>query len=201
MMEAIAKHIGVKPKFVTLESANYVDSILKNKIDVVIASITHRVDSEKIIDFSIDYFYDGQAMLGKNGSNATSYKDFVGKKVGVIENSKNGKVFEIVQPLSELVNFNNYNEALEALEKGAIDVITGEFSTLSIKAQKSSDEFKIIGKPFTIEPYAIGLKENESNLRDEINTAIQKIVKNGEYDRIYKKWFGQNPTQKPILWP
>jgi polar amino acid transport system substrate-binding protein len=201
LTESIAKQIGVKANFTPVTYENRIDFILKNKIDIIVASMTHKVETEKIIDFSIDYFYDGQAILAKNGSNATSFKDFVGKKVGAIENTQHGKVFEVVQPLSELVYFKNYDDALQALSKGKIDAITGEFGILSVKAKKSANDFKTVGKPFTIEPYAIGLKENESNLRDALNNAIQTMVKNGEYEKLYKKWFGKVPSQKPILWP
>ncbi len=57
----------------------------------------------------------------------------------------------------------------------------------------------MIGKSFTIELYAVGIRENESNLRDEVNFIIQKMVKSGYYDEIYEKWFGQKTTTKPEL--
>lgn len=47
----------------------------------------------------------------------------------------------------------------------------------------------------------MGIAENESNLRDAINFAIQKSVKDGTYTTLYKKWFGENPEVLPELWP
>lgn len=88
----------------------------------------------------------------------------------------------------------------KAFEKGEIDAITSDSTFLSEKAKKSNGKYKMIGKPFTIEPYAVGMRENESNFRDEINFAIQKMVKTGYYDEIYLKWLGQKPSVRPELW-
>jgi polar amino acid transport system substrate-binding protein len=53
----------------------------------------------------------------------------------------------------------------------------------------------------------IGVKENDSKLRDEVNYALQRIEASGEYDRIYDRWFGPDsdtpvPREGRIeVWP
>ena len=45
----------------------------------------------------------------------------------------------------------------------------------------------------------------EGSLREAIDkgdfVTAQKMVKNGYYDEIYLKWFGQKAQKKPELWP
>lgn len=197
----IAKELGVSVELVTVTSDNRIPQLLENKIDIIIASMTHKKVRDKDIDFSISYFYDGQSIMGKESLVAGSFNDLQGKKVGAVEGATSGKVLEAVSPLAKITYYKTYDLLLNALEKNEIDAITTDATFLANKVKSSNGKYKLIGKPFTIEPYGVGMRENESNLRDEINFTIQKMVKNGYYDEIYLKWFGEKPTTKPVLWP
>lgn len=201
MLEYITKQLGVKLELIPVTSANRIDHILQDKVDVVAASMTHKIKRDKKIDFTITYFFDGQAILARRSSSAKNYKDYEGKKVGALKGSTSGKVFEVVQPTSKVIYFDNVPIMIEAIKTKKIDAATSDYAFLSTKAKKSRGTLKTVGKPFTIEPYGMGIKENESNLRDELNFIIQKSVKTGVYDKIYKKWFNKKPRKKPTLWP
>lgn len=201
LMRLIAKELNVKIKFKEITSKKQViNSLIGGRLDVV-TSMLHNSKSEKYIDFSISYFYDGQALLAKTSSVKTSYKDYETGRVGNIENSISGKVFEIIQPVSELVFYKNMNDMKNALLRGQVEVITDNYSKLSLLAKTSNSKLKIIGKPFTIQPIGFAIKENESNFRDALNLAIQKLVKDGEYDKLYTQWFKEPAKRRPILWP
>ena len=201
LIKLIAKNLNVKIKFIEMKSKRQIiNSIIGEKIDIV-TSMLHNNKSDKYIDFSITYFYDGQSILSKNKTNKTSYKEFDGSKIGSVEDSIAGKVFEIVQPLAELRYYTNINQLKKALINNEVDAITANYSILSLHAKKSNGKLITIGKPFTLEPVAFGIKENESNFRDLLNVIIQDIVKSGEYATLYEQWFRQKPKRKPILWP
>lgn len=201
MAEYIAKNLGVKAKYKPVTSQNRIDKLLNGEVDVVIASMTHKVERDKKIDFTISYFYDGQAILARRGSKAQSYKDYEGKAVGAVHGASSGKVFEVIQPMAQVVYYDNYDDLIKALKSAQVDAVTSDYAFLQTKAKKSIGKLKVIGKPFTIEPYGIGVRENQSNLRDELNFIIQKSVKTGEYNKIYKKWFNKTPRKRPTLWP
>lgn len=197
----IAKELGVEIELIPVTSANRIEMLLNNNIDIIAASMTHKKTRDKDIDFSISYYFDGQGILAKSSSTASNYNDFQGKKIATLAGSVSGKVFEAISPLAKISYYDTADLLLAAFEKGEIDAITSDSTFLSEKAKKSNGKYKMIGKPFTIEPYAVGMRENESNFRDEINFAIQKMVKTGYYDEIYLKWLGQKPSVRPELWP
>lgn len=196
----IAKELNVKIELVPVTSDNRISLLLEQKIDIIVASMTHKKIRDKDIDFSISYYFDGQGILGKDSLVANDYNDFQGKKLGTL-GAVSGKVFEIISPLTRIYYYDTVELLFSALDKDEIDAITSDTTFLYEKAKKSNGKYKMIGNPFTIEPYAVGIRENESNLRDEVNFAIQKMVKTGYYDAIYIKWFGVKPTVKPELWP
>ena len=65
----------------------------------------------------------------------------------------------------------------------------------------SNGKFKTIGEKFTYEPYGMGVPENESDFRDEINFALQEAVVDGTYEKLYLKWFKIKPEVLPPIWP
>jgi len=201
ILKEIANNIGVDLKLIPVTSANRINYILEDKVDVVAASMTHKIKRDKDIDFTITYFYDGQSILAPRVLKARNYKYFESKKVGAQIGSSSGKVFEVIQPLAQMVYKKSFDELIKDLNSGKIDAITSDYGFLRNIAKKSKGKLKIVGKKFTIEPYGIGLAENESNLRDALNIAIQKSVKTKKYSKIYRKWFKSNPTKSPVLWP
>ena len=201
MMQYIAKELGVKVIYKPMMFADIIPSVVNGKINVAIAAIMHKREREHNVDFSITYMYDGQAILAKKKDKYINYKSFAGKSLGSIYGHTSGKVFEAISPLSSIVYFYNLTEMLVALDAGVIDAITTDESVLDNIVKKNKKKYKIIGKKFTVQPYAIVLPENESKLRDAINFAIQKSVKTKEYAKIYKKWFKKSPSKNPVLWP
>ena len=197
----IAKKMKLKLKLVQVTSKTRIPMVKANIIDIAAASMTHKYNRDKAIDFTIDYFFDGQSILVRKNSKARSYLDFVGKKMGAIKGSASGMNFFEKSPKTKMVWFVGYKEALKALKAGKIDGITTDYVWCSTQAQDSNGKLKVIGGTFTFEPYGMGVPENESNFRDEVNFAIQSAVKDGTYERLYVKWFGEKPKRLPPIWP
>ncbi len=53
--------------------------------------------------------------------------------------------------------------------------------------------YVVVGGTFTEEPYGIAVNQGQTEFRQSLNTALAKIEKSGEYNRILKKWFGNVP--------
>ena len=50
---------------------------------------------------------------------------------------------------------------------------------------------KALPEKLTAEEYGIAIAKDNKALQDEINAAFKKVKDSGEYDKIYKKWFGE----------
>lgn len=201
LIKYIAKKLGVKPKFIQVTSKTRIPMVQSGTIDIAAASMTHKVKRDLPIDFTISYYFDGQSILARKDCKAKSYKDFAGKRVGVIQGATGGENFKRVCPKVKLVYFQEYPQAVMALKRGKIDAISTDYTWCATQAKNSNGAFKVIGEPFTFEPYGMGVRENESNFRDAINFAIQDAVRDGTYQKLYRKWFGTNPTRLPEVWP
>jgi len=201
LIKYIAKKLGVKPEFTQVTSKTRIPMVQSGTIDIAAASMTHKVKRDLPIDFTISYYFDGQSILARKDCKATSYKDFAGKRVGVIQGATSGDNFKKVCPDVKLVYFQEYPQAVMALKRGKIDAVSTDYTWCATQAKNSHGQFKVVGKPFTFEPYGMGVRENESNFRDAVNFAIQDAVRDGTYQKLYKKWFGTEPNRLPEVWP
>ena len=200
LLKYIAKHIGVKLKLVQVTSKTRIPMVKADIIDIAAASMSHKHKRDIGIDFSIDYFYDGQSILVRNNAKEKSYKDFVGKNVGAIKGSVSGMNFFNKNPKAKIIYFIGYKDALIALEKGEIEAITTDYVWCKVKVVDNNNRYKVIGGKFTYEPYGMGVPENQSNFRDIVDDAIESSIKDGTYERLYFKWFNEKPEKLPLFY-
>ncbi len=201
LLKYIAKDLGVKVKFQQVTSKTRIPLVASGQIDIAAASMTHKVMRDDTIDFTISYFFDGQSMLVRKDCKKRSAKGFAGKKVGAIQGATSGENFKKASPKAKIIYFQEYPQAVMALNTGKIDAVTTDLVWCSTQANDSKGKLKVTGGTLSVEPYGMGVAENESNLRDAVNFAIQKSVKDGTYSKLYKKWFGEKPKVLPELWP
>ncbi len=201
LVRYIAKKLGFKVKLVQVTSKTRIPMLENGNIDLAAASMTHKRKRDLPIDFTISYYFDGQAILARSDCKAKSYKDFAGKRVAAIQGATSGPNFLKAQPNAKVVYFQEYPQALMALMKGKVDAITTDYTWCATQAKDSHGKLKVVGEPFTSEPYGMGVRENDSDFRDAVNFAIQDAVLDGTYAKVYKKWFGKEPTKLPEVWP
>jgi len=201
LLKYIANKMNVSIKFQQVTSKTRIPMIVSGEIDIAAASMTHKNSRDEAIDFSISYFFDGQAMLVRSNEPHKSFRDFAGKKVGAIQGATSGKNFKKVQPKAKVIYYQEYPQAVLSLKKGKIDAITTDLVWCVTQAADSRGKLKVLKETISYEPYGIGIIENESNFRDAINFAIQDAVRDGSYEKLYLKWFGKKPSRLPEVWP
>ncbi len=103
-------------------------------------------------------------------------------------------------PTAKVVAFRDYTAAWLALAQGRVDALTGSLHVLQ-GFMKDNPNFKIVGELFSVEPFGVGVRQGDSELRDEVNFAIQDLWTSGEYATLYRKWFGSDPTIPIEVWP
>ncbi|MCT7858727.1 MAG: transporter substrate-binding domain-containing protein, partial [Lactobacillus crispatus] len=58
---------------------------------------------------------------------------------------------------------------------------------------RDSSGYKLVGGTFTNQPYGIAVNKGQNDMLKHINTALAKLEKNGTYNHLVKKWFGNIP--------
>ena len=199
----IARRLGVKLELEPVTTSNRVQLLQQKRLDLLIATVSHYRSRDKVVDFSIPYLYTPQTLLVKAGSGIASVADLAGKRVGADAGSGAVKRIPEVQPKATVQTFQGWPEAFFALERGTVDAIGTDNILLAglRSAAPHPEEFALLGKPgfYSGGYYAIALRENDSNSRDEINFLLQDQWNDGTWQRAFDKWLGKDSKLKLTL--
>ena len=80
---------------------------------------------------------------------------------------------------------------MELQNKGVDAVINDLPVNQYFLATTKTKDVKLVGELLSTEDYGIMVNKGNKKLLEQINKAMDELKKNGEYDKIYKKWFGE----------
>ncbi len=175
-----------KIEWVEAISRNREPFITDGKVDIVISTYTINDARKKIVDFAGPYVSARQDILiyKVDAGSIKSVDDLNGRKVCSVQGSTSLNNLKAKAPRADVVAFNTYSECVEALKDGRVEAVTTDDLILISFAKKFS-AFQLVGKPFSDEPYGIGLKRCDNDFRNWINDTIDEAVKNGDYKKAW----------------
>ncbi|MFV0634847.1 glutamate ABC transporter substrate-binding protein [Demequina sp.] len=181
----IAGELGIAPENITWTatvSANREPFIEGGQVDIVVATYTINDTRKEIVSFAGPYYNAGQSLMTMaDNEDITGPDDLAGKNVCSVEGSTPAANIAENYPEAELVLFAEYADCLEPLRNGQVDVVTTDNVILAGYVAESEDEFKVVGEPFTEEPYGIGLALEDDEFRDWINDVLEEIFEDGRW--------------------
>jgi polar amino acid transport system substrate-binding protein len=194
----LAKRFGVKLEVVPVTAATRIPLLQQGRIDLIAATLTHYRERDKVIDFSIGYFWTGQKLMVKKASNINSLADLAGKRAGTTVGALAIQNLTRAQPKAIGQTFEGYPEAFLAMQRGLVDAVVADVIILAgLRARSANPEdFVIIGESIGGGDYAIGVRENDSKWRDAINFALQDMWKDGTWDQLFDRWVGPRSALK-----
>ena len=192
LVREIAKKLGVKVKFVQALSKTRIPLIVNGNVDLIAATMTHKRARDKVIDFSMHYLITGQRFITRKDTGIKHISQLAGKRVASVQGGNSGPNLLKVQPKAIIVPFQEHTENLLALKQKKVDAMVTDDILLQW-LQANNPDLIVPGKLYTIEPYGMGLRENDSDWRDYVNNVILELWETKKYHAIWRKWFGKNP--------
>ena len=195
----IATALGISADKITYtESPSKVreELIETGKVDVVVATYTINDKRKERVTFAGPYYQAGQdIMVGKDDTSITgpeSFKTNPGSKVCSVTGStpaENIKTY-LASP-SQLVLFDVYSKCADALRTGQVKAVTTDNVILLGLVSQSEGKFKLVGKPFTEEPYGIGIKKGDVAFCTFIHETLRKASDSGAYQKAWTDTAGK----------
>ncbi|TVR10388.1 MAG: amino acid ABC transporter substrate-binding protein [Planctomycetota bacterium] len=194
IITSVLARLGIdEVTMVPVTSANRMETLLDGEVDILIASMTITRSRDRLVDFSVPYFQDGQGLLVAADSDITGVADLPQRRVGVSAGSTSLHNVRQVAPQAEMVTVENFAELVQALADGRVEAITTD-TTILIGLRRDlpggADAWRLAGDAFSTEPYGIAMPKNQSNLRAAINDALMAMWEDGDYQMLYDSWFG-----------
>ncbi|HEX5997710.1 MAG TPA: glutamate ABC transporter substrate-binding protein [Jiangellales bacterium] len=200
----VAKGLGVDANNIewkTTVSANREPFIQQGTVDLVVATYTINDERKQKINFAGPYFIAGQDLLVKADSALTGPEALDGKTVCSVTGSTPAKRIQTEHPKAKLQQFDSYSKCLPLLENGQVDAVTTDDIILAGYAAQPqyTGKFKVVGKPFSTEPYGIGLKKDDKDGCNKINEILKSAATDGSYKAAWDATLGKSGKAAPDL--
>lgn len=117
-------------------------------------------------------------------------RDLFNKKVSTVDGSTSEKILKKIGAKNLPVL--NIDEAYTKLKNNEIDAVVFDAPVVLFYEKNNKDNgIEIVGEMFDKQQYGVALQQ-PSPLVEKINIAILTLKESGQYDLIYKKWFGDD---------
>jgi len=189
-LKAIAKRLNVKLELKPVTSASRMPQLIEGNIDIIAATMTKNPERAKQIDFSYTYFLTGQKFLTKKGT-AKKLEDLDGFKIGTAKGSTSEQNAKKALPHSTILSFDDYPQAVLALQQGKVAAVTTDESILAGQLAKlPKGQYEIPSIRISEEPYGLGIRKGNPKFLAFVNETLLEMEKSGEAKAIFEKWFG-----------
>jgi glutamate transport system substrate-binding protein len=118
-----------------------------------------------------------------------------------VTGSTPAKRIQTDHPKAQLQLFDAYSKCVEALASGSVDAVTTDDIILAGYASQAqyAGKFKVVGKPFSTEPYGIGLKKEDTAGCKKINEILTAAANDGSYKAAWDATLGKSGKAAPTL--
>jgi polar amino acid transport system substrate-binding protein len=192
LARALAEEMGVEAELVVVDGTTRISFLQDGEVDISVASMNHTRDREDAIDFSITYFWDNQSFLIRKGT-YSAIDELLGQTVAANAGSSvipswQEYVAEMGGAAPEIVEFDDKLAAMQALRDGAVEGYSEDNITL-LSLAAGDPELELLPGGHNPVQFGVGVPNNDSLWRDQVNYALQELWKDGRYQQIYARWF------------
>src|SRR5213594_1948668 len=179
-------------EWVPVVSATRIPSLTDNKADVIIKTFTITAERKQQIDFSDVYFVTGQRILVKKSNDTIKEAADLGAKTVCAQRGSTSEqnITKATDGKAKPLLLDSYPACLLALQQGQVDAVSTD-ETILFGLVKQDPNTKIVGKPFSDEPYGIGMKKDSGGDRKGfvafINTWVGQLISSGTWAKLYEK--------------
>jgi glutamate transport system substrate-binding protein len=195
----IAAKLGISADDITWKetpSAIREEVIEKGDVDFVVATYTINDKRKERISFAGPYYVAGQQIMVRSDNSTITGPDVLksqpnAKVCSVAGSTPAENILKYLASPDQLVTFDVYSKCADALRTKQVDAVTTDNVILLGLVGKSEGGFKVVGEPFTQEPYGIGIKKGDTAFCTFINDTLKASAADGSYQKAWSSTAGK----------
>lgn len=184
--------LGVKVKFVLLPLAKLIPALEAKQVDIILSGMTITPKRNQKVAFVGPYYVTGKGILAVAKKYA-ALEDAKGLDtpevtVAALKDSTSQKFAETLISKAKLILTDSYEEAIDLLLKGKIDVLVADFYFCALSAYRYQNKRLIAREsPLTFEPLGIAMAE-DTLLINWTENFINILQGSGKLKEMGEKW-------------
>ena len=212
LAKAIAAQMCLKPVLVNIAFGGLFPGLTAHKFDYITSGLGITPQREQVFDF-VPYMVGGIQLVVRKDS-GLHFKDengLCGHSVATISGTTQAKALErtnqtVCKPGQQIAlkYFPSFNDAVMQLRKKSADVAFVDWSfaayVTNLMPELALGSPIISGRPeVPRNKLGMAIRKGDKPMHDSVSAAMAALQKNGEYDKILKKWHLENgDIRKPI---
>ncbi|MFD1662117.1 glutamate ABC transporter substrate-binding protein [Streptomyces caeni] len=198
MMSASLGFAPQTVRFKTIASANRETALQNGQVDYYVGTYTINALRKKLVGFAGPYYMAGQSLLVRRDEHGIhGPRDLDGKRVCSAAGSTPYQRIRKDYPKAVLIAYDTYSVCVDNLLTYQVDAVTTDDAILIGYAAKAPDELRVAGRPFSKEPYGIGVPRGDTALRFALDDALLAREKNGDWRKAYEATLGLSGVPAP----
>ena len=184
--DRLAKDLGVKVEYISLDPASRVEYAETGKVDIVAANFTVTPERAEKVDFSLPYMKVSLGVVSPDGAVIKSVEELKDKTLIVSKGTTAEYYFSKNHPEVKLQKYDSYADAYNALLDGRGDAFSTD-NTEVLAWAKSNPGFTVgIESLGDVDTIAVAVQKGNTDLLDWINNEIKELGKENFFHEAYK---------------
>ncbi len=197
IIAAVEKAAGKKleTKYQLVTSQNRLPLVQNGTVDIECGSTTNNATRQKDVSFLSTVYMEQVRIAVKAKSTITSIAQLNGKNVATTTGTTSVQLLRKNERATG-VDFKeifgkDHADSFLLLDSDRADAFVMDATILigNIMNSKNPADFKIVGEVLSIEPIGIMVRKDDPWLKKMGDSTIAELVKSGEMQKIYDKWF------------
>ena len=193
LITAMAKAVGDDVKIQNMQLAGIIPDLQTNMIDVAAAALIITAERQKQMLFTDPYYDVGLVMVIRK-KDADKYKtldDMQGKRI-CSQIGTTGAILGKQVKGATVGEYDQMGDAMMELKMNGCDsVLVDKTVTEYYIAQQGDKDIMMVPHLYNPKQNGFAVSKRNTELAAKLNKGLKIIRENGEYDKIYEKWFGK----------
>lgn len=189
-------------EWVSTTPENRIPLVQNKRVDLVISTMTVTDERKQVIGFAGPYYLAGQdSLVRADDHSINKTADLDTKTVCVLSGTTVERNLKPVAPHAKIVTFSDASACVEGLIDKRFDAYVDDGATLVGESMRQPGKMRVVGTPFTEEPYGIAVVKEDNVWRDWINSQLSTSIRDGQWQKMYDKELeaGLGAPQVPVI--
>jgi polar amino acid transport system substrate-binding protein len=193
----LGKRLNREVEFVNIGFDGIIAALQGNKCDAIMSGMNDTPERAKQVDF-VDYLNVGQSLVVPKGNPLgiitleSLCGHTAGAQVGTTNldtlNAANQKCAAAGKQAINVTGFKEDSDALLALKSDRIDIYETDSPVAAYYISRDPDSLDFAGPTISPQAYGIAFRKDSTDLRDQIQSAIDAMYADGTMIKILEKW-------------
>ena len=198
-VKADLKMPNLKVNLQPVTSSNRIPLLQNGTIDMECGSTTNSVQRQQQVSFGPTYFVINVTAAVKKSSNINAIAELNGKTVSTTSGTTSVPLIKSYEKTKNVTVKEIYGKdhgesfLLLADDRAAAFIMDDILLAGQIANSKSPGDYKILPESLRQEPYSMMLRKDDPQFKALVDKTVGGIMKSGEIEKIYAKWF-MNPV-------